>query len=201
MEEKVRIVFTSAGNPATWTKLLKEAGYIVVHVVANTKFALKCEQAGVDAIVAEGFEAGGHNGREETTTLVLIPLIRKATNLPLIAAGGIGDGTAILAAMALGADGVQMGTRFVASAEASCHHSFKEKIIGSSVGDTMLMMKKLTPVRLMKNDFFKRFTKLKHVVQVMKNCKLFSEEPARKKECLKAIWLKANLKSARSARS
>lgn len=156
IEEKVRIVFTSAGNPATWTKQLKEAGIIVVHVVANTKFALKCEQAGVDAIVAEGFEAGGHNGREETTTLVLIPLIRKATNLPLIAAGGIGDGTAILAAMALGADGVQMGTRFVASAEASCHHSFKEKIIGSSEGDTMLMMKKLTPVRLMKNDFFKR---------------------------------------------
>jgi enoyl-[acyl-carrier protein] reductase II len=154
IEEGVKIVFTSAGNPATWTAKLKSAGITVVHVVANTKFVLKCEQAGVDAIVGEGFEAGGHNGREETTTMVLIPLLRKATKLPLIAAGGIGDGTTMLAAMALGAEGVQMGTRFVASPESSGHEAFKQQIINSKEGDTMLMMKKLTPVRLMRNQFF-----------------------------------------------
>lgn len=152
--EGVKIVFTSAGNPMTWTPFLKEAGITVVHVVANTKFARKCEEAGVDAIVAEGFEAGGHNGREETTTLVLIPLIRKATSLPLIAAGGIGDGRAMLAAFALGAEGVQMGTRFVASAESSGHESFKDRVINSKEGETMLLMKQLTPVRLMRNRFF-----------------------------------------------
>lgn len=153
-EENVKIVFTSAGNPSTWTKFLKDKGIIVVHVIANTKFAMKCEQVGVDAVVAEGFEAGGHNGREETTTMVLIPLIRKATKLPLIAAGGIGDGSSMLAAMALGADGVQMGTRFVASSESSGHQAFKDRVIGSTEGDTMLMMKKLLPVRLMRNNFF-----------------------------------------------
>lgn len=152
--EGVKIVFTSAGNPKTWTSFLKEKGVTVVHVVANTKFALKCEEAGVDAIVAEGFEAGGHNGREETTTLVLIPTIRKATNLPLIAAGGIGSGASMLAAFVLGAEGVQMGTRFVTSIESSGHEAFKHRIIESKEGDTMLMMKQLTPVRMMRNHFF-----------------------------------------------
>ncbi len=154
IEEGVKIVFTSAGNPATWTPKLKAAGITVVHVVANTKFALKCEQAGVDAIVGEGFEAGGHNGREETTTLVLIPLLRKATKLPLIAAGGIGDGKTMLAAFALGAEGVQLGTRFVASVESSGHELFKQQVVNSREGDTMLMMKKLMPVRLLRNEFF-----------------------------------------------
>jgi enoyl-[acyl-carrier protein] reductase II len=156
IEEKVDIVFTSAGNPATWTEKLKSNGIKVAHVIANTKFAIKCEQVGVDAIVAEGFEAGGHNGREETTTMVLIPIIKKATTLPLIAAGGIGNGTTMLAAIALGADGVQMGTRFVASEESSGHSIFKQHVIQSGEGDTMLMMKKLTPVRMMKNNFFKQ---------------------------------------------
>lgn len=154
IDEKVPIVFTSAGNPKTWTGKLKEHGIKVVHVVANKKFALKCEEAGVDAIVAEGFEAGGHNGREETTTLVLIPLIRQATNLPLIAAGGIGSGRSMLACMALGAEGVQMGTRFVASRESSGHQAFKDRVVNSSEGETMLLMKQLTPVRLMRNKFF-----------------------------------------------
>ncbi|MFM8432292.1 MAG: NAD(P)H-dependent flavin oxidoreductase, partial [Bacteroidota bacterium] len=153
VEEGVKIVFTSAGNPMTWTPYLKQHGIIVVHVIANTKFARKAEEAGVDALVAEGFEAGGHNGREETTTLVLIPMIRRVTSLPLIAAGGIGDGTSMLAAFALGAEGVQMGTRFVASEEASCHPSFKERVIRSSEGETKLMLKQLTPVRLLKNTF------------------------------------------------
>ncbi len=158
IEEKVPIVFTSAGNPKTWTSTLKEKGIIVVHVVANKKFAMKCEEAGVDAIVAEGFEAGGHNGREETTTLVLIPLIREATNLPLIAAGGISSGASMLACFALGAEGVQMGTRFVASQESSGHAAFKNKIINSSEGDTMLVLKQLTPVRMMRNHFFEVIT-------------------------------------------
>ena len=152
-EEGVKIVFTSAGNPKTWTAELKSKGIKVVHVIANSKFALKAEEAGVDAIVAEGFEAGGHNGREETTTLVLIPMIRKVTKLPLIAAGGIGDGTTMLAAFALGAEGVQMGTRFVASEESSAHQNFKQKVISSMEGDTRLSLKQLTPVRLIKNKF------------------------------------------------
>ncbi len=154
IEEKVPIVFTSAGNPKTWTSKLKEHNIKVVHVIANKKFALKCEEAGVDAIVAEGFEAGGHNGREETTTLVLIPLIRQATNLPLIAAGGIADGNSMMACFALGAEGVQMGTRFVASLESSGHSAFKNRVVESQEGETMLMMKQLTPVRLMRNHFF-----------------------------------------------
>ena len=156
IEEHVKIVFTSAGNPSTWTQKLKANGIIVAHVISNTKFALKCEEVGVDALVAEGFEAGGHNGREETTTMVLIPLIRNSTKLPLIAAGGIGNGTAMLAAMALGAEGVQMGTRFVASVESSGHSSFKERVIHSGEGETMLTMKKLTPVRIIKNNFFQQ---------------------------------------------
>lgn len=152
-EERVPVVFTSAGNPKTWTTFLKEGGAKVVHVIANTKFAQKCEEAGVDALVAEGFEAGGHNGREETTTLVLIPMIRKATALPLIAAGGIADGEGMMACFALGAEGVQMGTRFVASVESSGHAAFKQALIHSSEGDTKLMLKQLTPVRLLRNRF------------------------------------------------
>lgn len=153
VEEGVKIVFTSAGNPATWTSYLKEHGIKVVHVIANTKFARKAEQAGVDAIVAEGFEAGGHNGREETTTMVLIPMIRQATDLPLIAAGGIGHGASMLAAFALGAEAVQMGTRFIASEESSAHPDFKQRLIHAQEGETKLLMKRLTPVRLLRNEF------------------------------------------------
>lgn len=156
IEEGVKIVFTSAGNPKTWTKHLKDHGIIVVHVVSNVKFALKCQEAGVDAIVAEGFEAGGHNGREETTTLVLIPQVRKAVTIPLIAAGGIGSGQAIAAAFALGADAVQVGSRFAATHESSCHTNFKEAIVKAKEGDTQLSLKQLTPVRLIKNEFFQK---------------------------------------------
>lgn len=153
---KVKIVFTSAGNPAVWTPFLRERGITVVHVVSNTKFARKAAEAGVDAIVAEGFEAGGHNGREETTTMVLIPHVRKAVSIPLIAAGGIGSGQAMLAAMALGAEGVQAGSLFAATEESSAHHSFKHLVVQAGEGDTMLMMKKTVPVRLLKNPFFDR---------------------------------------------
>lgn len=151
--EQVKIVFTSAGNPATWTGFLKEKGITVVHVVANTKFALKAQQSGVDAIVAEGFEAGGHNGREETTTLCLIPMIKDTVNIPLIAAGGIASGRAMLAAFALGADAVQIGSAFAVAAESSAHPNFKQKIISAAEGDTKLRLKKLVPVRLLKNEF------------------------------------------------
>jgi enoyl-[acyl-carrier protein] reductase II len=153
IREGVKIVFTSAGNPVKYTPMLKQHGLTVVHVVAGVKPALKCAEAGVDAIVAEGFEAGGHNGREETTTMVLIPLVRRAVDLPLIAAGGIATGRAMLAAMALGAEGVQVGSRFVAAAESSAHPLFKEKILGSAEGDTRLTLKKLVPVRLLRNRF------------------------------------------------
>jgi enoyl-[acyl-carrier protein] reductase II len=152
--EGVKIVFTSAGSPAKWTGFLKEHGIIVVHVISNSRFAKKCEEAGVDAIVAEGFEAGGHNGREETTTMALIPIIRAATDLPLMAAGGIGSGTQMLAAMALGADGVQIGSRFALSQESSAHQSFKALATNSVEGDTLLSLKKLAPVRLLRNPFF-----------------------------------------------
>lgn len=154
MDSGVKIVFTSAGNPSTWTTLLKQAGITVVHVVSNTKFAKKAEDAGVDAIVAEGFEAGGHNGREETTTLCLIPIIREAVKIPVIAAGGIGSGNAMLAAMALGADGVQVGSRFVTSEESSAHPNFKQAVIDAKEGSTVLTLKEITPVRLLKNDFY-----------------------------------------------
>jgi len=160
IDEGVKIVFTSAGNPAKYTNFLKEKGITVVHVVANKKFALKAISAGVDAIVAEGFEAGGHNGYEETTTMVLIPLIREICDIPLIAAGGIATGSAIYAALALGADGVQIGSRFVASKEASAHPSFKKKVVDASDGDTYLTLKKLVPVRLIKNDFFHKIHQL-----------------------------------------
>lgn len=154
IEEKIPIVFTSAGNPTTWTSILKEKGITVVHVVSSVKFAKKSQDAGVDAIVAEGFEAGGHNGREETTTLCLIPIVRKAISIPLIAAGGIASGRAMLAAEILGADGVQIGSRFAASEESSAHINFKNKILETKEGDTHLALKKLTPVRLLKNKFF-----------------------------------------------
>lgn len=154
IEEKVPVVFTSAGNPATWTAHLKAHNATVVHVVSSSKFAKKAEQAGVDAIVAEGFEAGGHNGREETTTMVLVPLVRDAVSIPLIAAGGIANGRAILAAQALGADGVQVGSRFVVSEESSAHNNFKRRVIEAGEGDTMLALKQLTPVRMIKNQFY-----------------------------------------------
>jgi enoyl-[acyl-carrier protein] reductase II len=154
VEEKVPVVITSAGSPAKWTYYLKDNGVKVVHVIANTKFARKCEDAGVDAIVAEGFEAGGHNGIEETTTMTLIPMICDAVKIPVIAAGGIATGKSMLAAFALGAEGVQIGTRFVASTESSAHPAFKQMLIDSTDGDTQLVMKKLVPVRLMKNKFF-----------------------------------------------
>jgi len=154
LSEGVKVVITSAGNPKTWTRILKDKGVTVVHVIANTKFELKAEEAGVDAIVAEGFEAGGHNGREETTTLCLIPLIKQAVKIPVIAAGGIGTGRAMLAVMALGADGVQIGSRFVASEESSANINFKNSVISSAEGDTKLMLKQLTPVRLLRNKFF-----------------------------------------------
>jgi len=153
VEEGVKIVFSSAGNPASWTGFLKEKGITVVHVIANTKFALKAEVCGVDAVVAEGFEAGGHNGREETTTLCLIPMIKDQLKIPVIAAGGIGSGRAMLAAFALGADGVQIGSAFAVAEESSAHPDFKNRIINAAEGDTKLRMKKLVPVRLLKNTF------------------------------------------------
>jgi enoyl-[acyl-carrier protein] reductase II len=153
IEEKVPIVFTSAGNPKTWTATLKEKGIKVVHVVSSAKFALKCQDAGCDAVVAEGFEAGGHNGREETTTLCLIPSVRQNLSIPLIAAGGIYDGRTMLATMILGADAVQIGSRFVATPEASSHLAFKEAVVEAKEGDTQLSIKKLTPVRLLNNPF------------------------------------------------
>jgi len=153
IEEKVPVVFTSAGNPKLWTKHLQAQGIKVVHVVSSSKFAAKVEEAGCDAVVCEGFEAGGHNGREETTTFVLIPQVRKATKLPLIAAGGIATGKGMLAAMVLGAEGVQIGSRFVASHESSAHINFKQAVVSAKEGDTMLSMKKLVPVRLLKNEF------------------------------------------------
>ncbi len=156
LKHKVPIVFTSAGNPKTWTKLLKENGVIVVHVVSSLKFALKAQEAGVDALVAEGFEAGGHNGRDETTTFCLIPLIAEAVSVPLIAAGGIGSGKGMLAAMNLGADAVQIGSRFIASYESSAHQNFKEKVISCQEGETILTLKELTPVRMIRNKFFEK---------------------------------------------
>jgi enoyl-[acyl-carrier protein] reductase II len=153
IREKIRIIFTSAGNPALWTSFLKEHGMTVVHVIANVKSANKCEESGVDAIVAEGFEAGGHDGKEETTTLTLVPLIRKTVSLPLIAAGGIATGRGMLAAFALGAEGVQIGTRFVVAEESSVHPDFKKRIVEAKDGETSLLMKKVVPVRLLKNKF------------------------------------------------
>jgi enoyl-[acyl-carrier protein] reductase II len=157
---KVPIVFTSAGSPKTWTKTLKENGIIVVHVVSSLKFALKSQEAGVDAVVAEGFEAGGHNGKDETTTFCLIPAVVDALEIPVIAAGGIGDGNGMLSAMVLGAEGVQMGTRFVVSEESSAHQMFKNIVIDSKEGDTLLTLKEITPVRLIKNEFYSKIASI-----------------------------------------
>lgn len=154
ISEGVKIVFTSAGNPKLWTKKLQDNGIKVAHVISSSKFALKCEEAGVDVVVAEGFEAGGHNGREETTTMVLIPQVRKSISIPLIAAGGIGTGSAMLAAFALGAEGIQMGTRFALTQESSASKEFKELCVNLKEGDTILSLKKLSPTRLIKNDFY-----------------------------------------------
>lgn len=159
LEEKVSIVFTSAGNPKKWTPLLKEHGIKVAHVVSSSKFAQKCEEAGVDAIIAEGFEAGGHNGREETTTLCLIPAVRQVTSLPLIAAGGIASGMAIAATMALGAEGVQIGTRFALSTESSAHENFKNLCLNLCEGDTRLVLKQISPTRLVKSNFLDQVQK------------------------------------------
>lgn len=160
VEMDIKVVFTSAGNPKLWTSFLKERGVKVVHVVSSVKFALKAQEAGVDAVVAEGFEAGGHNGREETTTMTLIPAVKEKIQIPLIAAGGIATGRAMLAAMILGADGVQIGSRFVASDEASSHPAFKQKVVDALEGDTHLTLKELTPVRLLKNKFYSDIQKL-----------------------------------------
>ena len=160
IEEGIKIVFTSAGNPKKWTPHFREHGIKVAHVIANVKFAMKCEEAGVDAVVAEGFEAGGHNGMEETTSMTLIPMVRASVKLPLIAAGGIATGRGMLAAMALGADGVQIGSRFVASEESSAHKLFKKSVLVVNDGDTALTLKKLIPVRLIKNDFYLRVKEL-----------------------------------------
>lgn len=160
VEEDVKIVFTSAGNPKTWTSWLKERGIIVVHVVSSVKFALKAQEAGVDAVVAEGFEAGGHNGREETTTLTLIPMVKEKLDIPIIAAGGIATGNGMLAVMILGADGVQVGSRFVASEESSAHQTFKEVVINMEEGGTHLTLKELAPVRLIKNKFYNDIVEL-----------------------------------------
>ena len=160
IREQIKIIFTSAGNPALWTSFLKQNGMTVVHVIANARSAIKCEEVGVDAIVAEGFEAGGHDGKEETTTLALVPLIKKTVTLPLIAAGGIATGRGMLAAFALGAEGVQIGTRFVVAEESSAHPAFKHKILDAKDGDTSLVMKKVVPVRLMKNKFSDEIRKM-----------------------------------------
>ena len=159
IEEGVKIVFTSAGNPKTWTQKLKDNGITVVHVVSSKKFALKSQEAGCDAVVAEGFEAGGHNGREETTTLCLIPMVSDALDIPVIAAGGIADGRAMFACMALGAEGVQVGSRFAASLESSAHENFKQRIINTDEGSTVLTLKEITPVRMIKNEFYAQVEK------------------------------------------
>ena len=180
VEEGVKIVFTSAGNPKTWTHFLKEKGITVVHVVSSSKFAIKAQEAGVDAVVAEGFEAGGHNGREETTTFTLIPMVKEHLSIPLIAAGGIANGKGMLAAMVLGADGVQMGSRFAASYESSAHQNFKKAVVEAQEGDTQLTLKELAPVRLIKNKFY-------HEVQ-----ELYSKCPT--KEALKELLGRARAK-------
>jgi len=171
VEEDIKIVFTSAGNPKTWTAWLKERGITVVHVVSSLKFALKAQEAGVDAIVAEGFEAGGHNGRDETTTLTLIPMVREKITIPLLAAGGIATGNGMMAAMALGADGVQIGSRFVASKESSAHEAFKNAVVLAKEGDTQLTLKELAPVRLLKNKFYQDLQSLYQTTPTLEDLK------------------------------
>ena len=173
IEEGVKIVFTSAGNPKTWTSFLKEKGIIVVHVVSSVKFALKAQLAGVHAVVCEGFEAGGHNGREETTTFTLIPMVKEQVKIPLIAAGGIGSGRGMLAAMVLGADAVQIGSRFAATEESSAHQNFKDSIVGAKDGDTQVTLKELAPVRLIKNKFYNEVQELYKTKPTLKQLKEF----------------------------
>ena len=194
LEEKVPIVFTSAGNPKLWTPVLKEAGITVVHVVSSAKFAQKSEAAGVDAVVAEGFEAGGHNGREETTTLCLIPAVREAVKIPLIAAGGIATGRQMFATLALGAEAVQVGSRFVATPEASSHQRFKEAVVAAGEGDTHLGLKGLTPVRLLKMLSSKKFWKPKGVAIPKTNWPNCWAGGVPRRACGKAIWKKASWK-------
>ena len=194
VDEGVKIVFTSAGNPKTWTNWLKIKGITVVHVVSSVKFALKAQEAGVDAVVAEGFEAGGHNGREETTTFTLIPMVREKLNIPIIAAGGIATGRAMLAAMILGAEGVQIGSRFAASEESSSHQAFKQAIVEAKEGDTQLTLKELAPVRLIKNKFFEELQELYKkgpTIAELKHCWV-EQEP--KKACSRVIWMVVNWK-------
>ena len=185
IKEKVPIVFTSAGNPNIWTKKLKEKGIIVVHVVSNLKFALKSQEAGVDAIVAEGFEAGGHNGLNENTTFCLLPLIKKHISIPLIAAGGIGTGKTMFAAMSLGADGVQIGSRFVLSDESSAHINFKNAVIQAHDGDTLLTLKEITPVRLIKNKFYDKIKNAYFKKSNIEDLKELLGKGRAKRECLR----------------
>lgn len=187
IEHEVPIVFTSAGNPKKYTNLLKEHGKTVVHVVSSAKFALKAQDAGVDAVVAEGFEAGGHNGKEETTTLCLLPIVKKAITIPLIAAGGIATGAAMLACFALGAEGAQIGSRFVASEEASAHTNFKQAVVRAKEGDTMLSMKKVVSVRLLKNKFYNELQKLEDEGASLNDQIAHLGKGRAKKACLKVI--------------
>jgi enoyl-[acyl-carrier protein] reductase II len=194
IDEGIKIVFTSAGNPKTWTAFLKQQGITVVHVVSSSVFAKKAEDAGCDAVVAEGFEAGGHNGREETTTMVLIPAVKEAVKIPVLAAGGIATGRQMLAAMVLGAEGVQIGSRFVCSSEASNHISYKQLIVNSKEGDTMLSMKKLVPVRLFKNKFFEQIAEAEAMGATKEELANMLGHGRAKKVCLRASLMKVNLK-------
>ncbi len=201
IEEQVPVVVTSAGNPKTWTRTFKDAGITVVHVVSSSKFALKSQDAGCDAIVAEGFEAGGHNGREETTTLVLIPAVKNAVQIPVIAAGGIATGRQMFAVMALGAEGVQVGTRFVACEEASVHPHFKSAVLNAAEGDTQLSLKKLTPVRLLKKRVFSaRCRKRKGEVLTRANWQAYWAGHVRNGACTKGTWKRGNWRLARQVR-
>lgn len=200
VEEKVRIVFTSAGNPALYTDFLHHHGITVAHVVSSSRFARKCEQAGVDAVVAEGFEAGGHNGREETSTLCLIPAVRRATSLPLLAAGGIASGEAMAAVMLLGAEGVQVGSRFALSKESSAHENFKQHCLNLQEGDTFLTLKKLSPVRLVKNEFTRAWKMRSKEGRRSMNCGSCWGEDGPKKVFSRAIYRMGNWKSAKFRR-
>lgn len=194
IKHQVPIVFTSAGNPKTYTSYLKSKGITVVHVVSSLKFAQKAEAAGVDAVVAEGFEAGGHNGRDETTTMCLIPMVKAGISIPLIAAGGIGTGSGMLAAMTLGADGVQIGSRFIATPESSAHINFKNKVLAAQEGDTLLTLKELTPVRLLKNPFFDTVMNAYEKGSTPEELSELLGRGRAKKECLKATSKVENLK-------
>ena len=197
VENGVKIVFTSAGNPKTWTSFLREKGITVVHVVSSVKFALKAQEAGVDAIVAEGFEAGGHNGRDETTTMVLIPSVKEKIEIPLIAAGGIATGRAMLAAMVLGADGVQIGSRFVASTEASSHDTFKKAVVEAKEGDTQLTLKELAPVRMLKNTFYEQVQEAYQKNASVEDLKTLLGRARAKRGMFEEMWKMVNWKLAK----